>query len=143
MSSWEFLLISANAAWTEHETFRQLVGLSSIEKSFKTVNPIHCAMMAVHPLSIHLQIIYSRWISNFIQWKRTSQFCNNKYFNYIQHNLFHNTYIDSTTHTQFIPQHIHSTTITPTGATPSSCWSHILLENTIIFLQYYKFLQLQ
>ena len=81
------------------------MGLNSIEESFKTVNPRHCAMMAVHPLSIHLQIIYSRWISNFIQWKRTSQFCNNKYFNYIQHNLFHNTYIDSTTHTFYSTTH--------------------------------------
>ena len=94
MSFWELLLISANAAWTQHETFRRLVGLSSIEESFKTVNPRHCAPLAVHPLSIHLQIIYSRWISNFIQWKRTWQFCNNKHFYYIQHNLFNNTYID-------------------------------------------------
>ena len=72
MSFWELLLISANAAWTEHETFQRLVGLNSIEESFKTVNLRHCAPLAVHPLSIYLQIKYSRWISNLIQGKRTS-----------------------------------------------------------------------
>ena len=42
----------------------------------------------------------------------------------------------STTHTHFIPQHIHSTTITPTGATPSSCLNRPLKREDLKVLQY-------
>ena len=74
--------------------FDDLWASAASRKVLRPLIQAHCAPLAVHPLSIHLQIIYSCWISNFIRWKRTWQFCNNKYFYYIQHNLFNNTYID-------------------------------------------------
>ena len=209
MSFWELLLISANAAWTQHETFRPLctAGRTSIvDPSTKNVFSFDKQFHSVQ--------------------KRTWQCFNNKHFYYFQHNLFDNTYIDcirkltqtsnlkirTTTHRfstvlawerrmlwrisswprrrwrswnlrvwwwrtvtpqqilkikwRFLaPCHTFSifffqitkrcpmksarfltlttywscallsrrTTITPTGATASSCWSHILLENTFIF----------